>query len=284
MTSKTTWVCSQAIQAVDYTSKQPIYLQTTRFSNLDRTNTKPRWQKKAACFIEIIQINIFCGMNMLLFDSIVAIACETHFGSNKTKVNSCCISSPCASLFHKSRALLGIGVRHASARTSEVQGAVSPSIARRRRRAPPAGEHRAPASTARKRGNLGRQKLTSIESRFRRMPAPAAVPQPSTTRQRGRRRQGQMRAPFFRAEAPACLPACTPPCLHALPPRARTPDLRRGPATPRVPCSAQLERRECCAARARTGRAGAGGGPAQANFSARRHGARLSRRLIAHLC
>ena len=156
------------------------------------------------------------------------------------------------------------------------EGAVSPSIARRRRRAPPAGEHRAPASTARKRGNLGRQKLTSIESRFRRMPAPAAVPQPSTTRQRGRRRQGQMRAPFFRAEAPACLPACTPPCLHALPPRARTPDLRRGPATPRVPCSAQLERRECCADRARTGRAGAGGGPAQANFSARRHGARRS--------
>ena len=88
------------------------------------------------------------------------------------------------------------------------------------------------------------------------MPAPATVPQPSTTRQRGRRRQGQMRAPFFRAEAPACLPACPPPCLHALPPRARTPDRRRGPATPRVPGSAQLERRECCAARARTGRAG----------------------------
>ena len=73
-------------------------------------------------------------MHMLLFDSICAIACEPHFGSNKTKVNSCCISSPWASLFHNSRALLGIGVRHASARTWEVHGAVSPSIARRRRR------------------------------------------------------------------------------------------------------------------------------------------------------
>jgi hypothetical protein len=38
MTSKTTWVRSQAFQAVDFTSKQPIYLQTARFSNLDRTN------------------------------------------------------------------------------------------------------------------------------------------------------------------------------------------------------------------------------------------------------
>jgi hypothetical protein len=88
---------------------------------------------------------------------------------------------------------------------------------------------------------------------------------PPTTRQRGRRRQGQMHAPFFRAETPAC-----PPCPHALPPRARAPDVRRGPATPRVPSSAPLERRECCAARVRTGRAGAGGGPAEATFIARR--------------
>jgi hypothetical protein len=53
------------------------------------------------------------------------------------------------------------------------------------------------------------------------MPAPAAVPQPSTTRQRGRRRQGQMRAPFFRAEAPACLPAPPPACMpcHRAPAR-----------------------------------------------------------------
>ncbi len=116
--------------------------------------------------------------------------------------------------------------------------------------------------------------LTSIESRFSRMPAPAAVPQPpTTTRQRGRRRQGQMRAPFFRAEAPSCLPPL-PACFATARPHARRPP---GPATPRVPSSAQLERRECCAARARTGRAGAEGGPAQANFSERRQGARRSR-------
>jgi hypothetical protein len=227
---------------------------------------------------------------MLLFDSICAIACELHFGSNKTKVNSCCISFPCTfpqipgtpgSPTHFRANIRGPGRRKPEHRAPSATSIASLARARQPRQPRPraaaiAGEHRAPASTARKRGNLGRQKLASIESRFRRMPAPAAVPQPSTTRQRGRRRQGQMRAPFFRAEAPACLPACTPPCLHALPPRARTPDLRRGPATPRVPCSAQLERRECCAARARTGRAGAGGGPAQANFSARRHGARRS--------
>jgi hypothetical protein len=46
MTSKTTWVCSQAIQAVDYTSKQPIYLQTTRFSNFDRTNTSSMHEQR----------------------------------------------------------------------------------------------------------------------------------------------------------------------------------------------------------------------------------------------
>jgi hypothetical protein len=39
-----------------------------------------------------------------------------------------------------------------------------------------------------------------------------------------------MRAPFFRAEAPACLPA-PPPCRPALPTRTRAPGVRRGPAT-----------------------------------------------------
>jgi hypothetical protein len=50
-----------------------------------------------------------------------------------------------------SRALLGRGVRRASARTSEVQGAVSPSIARRRRRASPASPARGSLARARQR-------------------------------------------------------------------------------------------------------------------------------------
>ncbi len=61
------------------------------------------------------------------------------------------------------------------------------------------------ASTARKRGNLCRQNLTSIENRVRRQ-LPCHT-HPPTTRQRGRRRQGQMRE-LFLAETPACPHAC----------------------------------------------------------------------------
>jgi hypothetical protein len=163
---------------------------------------------------------------MLLFDSICAIACELHFGSNKTKVNSCCISFPCTfpqipgtpgSPTHFRANIRGPGRRKPEHRAPSATSIASLARARQPRQPRPraaaiAGEHRAPASTARKRGNLGRQKLASIESRFRRMPAPAAVPQPSTTRQRDRRRQGQMRAPF-RAETAACLPAPPPACM-----------------------------------------------------------------------
>jgi hypothetical protein len=103
-------------------------------------------------------------------------------------------------------------------------------------------------STARKRENLGRQKLTSTESRFSRircrLPCHNHPPRGSAA--------AIGRGECARRSAPKRLPPSLPHCLAIARPRARSPT-------------------------ARMGRAGAGGGPAQANFSARRQGARPSR-------
>ncbi len=171
---------------------------------------------------------------------------------NTTNVSSCCFSSPCASLFH-SWALVGRGVRHASAR-----------LARGPEHSKP--EHRAPASTARKQGNLGRPKLTNIESRFsrmrRRLPCHNHPPHDSAAAvDRGKCAR--------HSKTPSCPPACMP-CHRA----SERPTSAGGQ---RPPSSAPLERRECCAARARTGEAGAG--PAQANSArvARAHARAVGR-------